>query len=231
MAKVLCIFEKIKRLSVYFCNMIQGVRHIIFDLGGVLLNIDYQLTEQAFVGLGIANFTDIYSQLKQTSLFDELETGKISPHEFYAQLRAISQRDISNEELEWAWNAMLLDMPLRRLQILQQLRIYHDLVLLSNTNEIHEAAFNKIIAGTHGYGLGAFFDRVYYSHRVGMRKPDAEVFEMILNENGFLPEHTLFIDDSPQHVEGAKKLGIKTIWLEKGMTIEEHIFKPRTDLG
>ena len=90
---------------------------------------------------------------------------------------------------------MLLDMPLRRLQILQQLRIYHDLVLLSNTNEIHEAAFNKIIAGTHGYGLGAFFDRVYYSHRVGMRKPDAEVFEMILNENGFLPEHTLFIDD------------------------------------
>lgn len=218
-------------MSVYFCSMIQGVRHIIFDLGGVLLNIDYQLTEQAFVALGITNFSDIYSQLKQTSLFDGLETGKISAGEFYAQLRTISQLDVSDEELERAWNAMLLDMPLRRLQILQQLRIYHDLLLLSNTNEIHEAAFNKIIVGTHGYGLGAFFDRVYYSHRVGMRKPDAEIFEMILNENGFSPEHTLFIDDSPQHVEGAKKLGIQTIWLERGMTIEEHIFKSKTDAG
>lgn len=228
MAKVLCIFQKIKRLSVYFCDMIQGVRHIIFDLGGVLLNIDYQLTEEAFVALGITNFSDIYSQLKQTNLFDELETGKISAAEFYTRLRTIGQVDISDKELEQAWNAMLLDMPLRRLQILQQLRIYHDLVLLSNTNEIHEAAFNKIIAGIHGYTLGAFFDRIYYSHRIGMRKPDVEVFEMILNENGFAAEHTLFIDDSPQHIEGAKKAGIQTIWLEKGMTIEEHIFKPKT---
>jgi HAD superfamily hydrolase (TIGR01509 family) len=211
--------------------MIKGIRHIIFDLGGVLLNIDYQLTEQAFVRLGIENFSDIYSQLRQANLFDELETGKISTSEFYGQLRSGCNIDVEDHQLEQAWNAMLLDMPLRRLQILQQLRIYHDLVLLSNTNEIHEAAFNKIIAGTHGYTIGAFFDRVYYSHRIGMRKPDAEVFEMILNENGFAAEHTLFIDDSPQHVEGAKKLGIQTIWLEKGMTIEEDIFKPRADVG
>jgi len=231
MAKVLCIFQKIKRLSVYFCGMIQGVRHIIFDLGGVLLNIDYQLTEEAFVALGITNFSDIYSQLKQTYFFDELETGKISTSEFYNKLRESGSIDTPDHLLEQAWNAMLLDMPLRRLQVLQQLRIYHDLVLLSNTNEIHEAAFNKIIAGTHGYSLGAFFDRVYYSHRIGMRKPDVEVFEMILNENGFVAEHTLFIDDSPQHIEGAKKAGIQTIWLEKGMTIEEHIFKPKTDSG
>lgn len=227
----MCIFEKIKRLSVYFCAMIKGIRHIIFDLGGVLLNIDYQLTEQAFVQLGIDNFSDIYSQLRQTNLFDELETGKISVTEFYTQLRNNGRIDAEDRQLEQAWNAMLLDMPLRRLQILQQLRIYHDLVLLSNTNEIHEAAFNKIISGTHGYTLGAFFDRVYYSHRIGMRKPDTEVFEMILNENGFAAEHTLFIDDSPQHIEGAKKLGIQTIWLEKGMTIEEDIFKPRVDIG
>ncbi len=211
--------------------MIKGIRHIIFDLGGVLLNIDYQLTEQAFVKLGINNFSDIYSQLRQTNLFDELETGKISTAEFYRQLRSGGNIDVEDHMLEQAWNAMLLDMPLRRLQILQQLRIYHDLVLLSNTNEIHEAAFNKIVAGTHGYTLGAFFDRVYYSHRIGMRKPDTNVFEMILNENGFAAEHTLFIDDSPQHIEGAKRLGIQTIWLEKGMTIEEDIFKPRVDIG
>ena len=220
-----------KIVSRYFCKMIQGIRHIIFDLGGVLLNIDYRLTEQAFVKLGIENFSAIYSQLKQSTLFDELEVGRISQAEFFSKLKHTCNISSADEELELAWNAMLLDMPLRRLQLLEQLRHHYDLVLLSNTNEIHEAAFNKIISGTHGYSLGAFFDRVYYSHRIGMRKPDVEVFEMILNENGFKPGHTLFIDDSPQHIEGAKKAGIQTIWLEPGMTIEDNIFKPRVDVG
>lgn len=209
--------------------MIKGIRHIIFDLGGVLFNIDYQLTEQAFAKLGIENFSSIYSQLQQSSLFDDLEVGKISATEFFSGLKDTCNIRSTDEELALAWNAMLLDMPLRRLQLLQQLRHHYDLVLLSNTNEIHEAAFNKIIEGVHGCSIAAFFDRIYYSHRIGMRKPDVEVFEMILAENGFRPEHTLFIDDSPQHIEGAKKAGIQTIWLEKGMTIEEHIFKPKVD--
>lgn len=218
-----------KIISRYFCSMIKGIRHIIFDLGGVLLNIDYQLTEKAFQQLGIKDFSAIYSQLRQSSLFDELEVGKISANEFFSRLKDTAGISPADEDLKLAWNAMLLDMPLRRLQLLQQLRLYYDLVLLSNTNEIHEEAFNKIIEGVHGHSIAAFFDRIYYSHRIGMRKPDTEVFEMILNENGFKPEHTLFIDDSPQHVEGAKKLGIQTIWLERGMTIEEHIFKPKVD--
>lgn len=208
------------------------MRHIIFDLGGVLLNIDYQLTEQAFLALGIKNFPEMYSQLKQSTLFDDFEKGIVSPAEFVAVLRQTADIDLSTEDIINAWNAMLLDFPLRRLQILQQLRIYHDLVLLSNTNEIHEAAFNKIIEAERGVSnLGTFFDKVYLSHRIGMRKPDAEVFERILTECSFKPEHTLFIDDSPQHIEGAKKLGIQTIWLEQGMTIEKDIFKPRLDIG
>jgi len=104
------------------------------------------------------------------------------------------------------------------------------LLLLSNTNEIHEAAFNKILEDERGIAnIGAFFDRVYLSHRIGMRKPDVTVFERILEENNLKAEHTLFIDDSPQHVEGARKAGIRAIWLEKGMTIEEDIFKPKAD--
>ncbi len=207
--------------------MIKSIKHIIFDLGGVLLNIDYSLTERAFQQLGFAEFKEVYSQLKQEQLFDELETGRISPEDFIGKIRMRSGMQTENEAIINAWNAMLLDLPLQRLQLLQQLRLYYDLVLLSNTNEIHEAAFNAITQKQHGVLIAGFFDKVYFSHRVGMRKPDREIFDRVLHENEFKAEHTLFIDDSPQHIASAKSIGIQTIYLEKGMTIEEHIFKPK----
>lgn len=209
--------------------MIQGIRHIIFDLGGVLLNIDYGATEKAFFDLGITDFGALYSQLKQTLLFDDLETGRCTRDEFIEALQqAAPEHHLTEEEIIAAWNAMLLDFPLRRLQLLQQLRNHYDLFLLSNTNEIHEAAFNETLFKTCGFNsIAHFFDRVYFSHRVGMRKPDAAVFRHILDENGIKPEYTLFIDDSPQHIETAKSLGIQTIFLEKGMTIEDNIFLQR----
>lgn len=210
-----------------FARMIKGIRHIIFDLGGVLINLDYALTEKAFTDLGITDFGARYSQLKQTSLFDDFETGKIDKAAFIHGLRSLGSQTLTDEQICTAWNAMLLDFPLRRLQLLQQLRLYHDLVLLSNTNEIHEDAFNKILKDTHGVNLVAFFDRVYYSHRVGLRKPDHAIFRRILDELGFDAAHTLFIDDSPQHVAAAKQLGIQTIFLEPGMTIEKDIFLPK----
>jgi glucose-1-phosphatase len=207
--------------------MITGVKHIIFDLGGVLLNLDYQLTERAFIDLGVANFHELYSQARQSSFFDDWETGKITREEFVKGLQETCSLQLTDEQVCAAWNAMLLDIPIRRLQLLQQLRLYYDLVLLSNTNEVHEEAFTKLIKDTNGQNLAAFFDRVYYSHRIGMRKPSPEVFKYVLEENGFKAEDTLFIDDSPQHIEAARTLGMKTILLEKGMTIEKDIFKPK----
>ena len=207
--------------------MLKGIRHIIFDLGGVLINLDYNLTEKAFVDLGIPDFGELYSQLRQTRLFDEFETGMMGRGEFVRRLQELAPVPLSEEQICIAWNAMLLDVPLRRLQILQQLRTYYDLILLSNTNEIHEDEFSRTLKDTHGIHLGAFFDRIYYSHRVGMRKPDTAIFQRILNETGFRPEHTLFIDDTRQHIEAAALLGIRTIWLQPGMTIEEHVFLPK----
>ncbi len=208
--------------------MIEGVKHILFDLGGVLLNIDYKLTEKAFIDLGVTDFPERYSQLSQTPVFDDFETGKIGKEIFIAQMQVMAGVPLSAQQITDAWNAMLLDYPLRRLQILQQLRLYYDLLLLSNTNEIHEAAFNDILYKAHGMPtLGVFFDKVYLSHRIGMRKPNPEVFRHILDENGLNAADTLFIDDSPQHIEGAKSVGIRTIYMEKGMTIEDNIFLPK----
>ena len=209
--------------------MIQGIKHIIFDLGGVILNIDYNLTEKAFIEAGIKNFPELYGQLKQSSLFDRFETGNTTREEFIAALRAISTIPLSEQQIIKAWNAMLLDFPVKRLQILQQLRLYYNLFLLSNTNEVHEEAFNDILMRTHGIpNIGVFFDKVYLSHRVGLRKPMKEIFDRVLAENGLDPKSTLFIDDSPQHIEAAKEAGIQTIYLQKGMTMEKDVFRSQT---
>ena len=209
--------------------MIKGIKHIIFDLGGVLLNIDYNLTEKAFIEAGIKNFPELYGQLQQSDLFDKWEMGLMERGEFISTLQKISDTPLTEAQILHAWNAMLLDFPVRRLQILQQLRLYYDLFLLSNTNEIHEESFNNILMRAHGFpNIGVFFDKVYLSHRVGMRKPNADIFQRILDDNGLKPEQTLFIDDSPQHIVTAKQLGIQTIFLEKGMTIEKDVFKNQT---
>lgn len=208
--------------------MIKGIRHIILDLGGVILNIDYQATAKAFTELGIKNFPELYSQAVQSSLFDDFETGKIDSAAFLQSMRQLAGIPLAEADIIKAWNAMLLDFPLRRLQLLQQLQLHYDMVLLSNTNEIHEAAFNKILNERHGIpNIGVFFDKVYLSHRVGMRKPDVAIFKRILDDTGFDAAKTLFVDDSIQHVEGARKAGLQAIHLASGMTIEEDIFKAR----
>lgn len=209
-------------------NGYKNIRHIILDFGGVILNIDYKKTEKAFEDLGIPDFNALYSQLRQTDIFDRFEIGQISTADFIAALRERAGNGISDQQVTDAWNAMLLDLPLRRLQIIQQLQLHFDLFLLSNTNEIHEQAFTKTLKSLTSFdSMGVFFDKVYYSHRVGLRKPDPAIFRMVLEQNGLNPEKTLFVDDSPQHVEAAKALGIQTIYLEPGMTMEEHIFRPK----
>ena len=207
--------------------MIKGIKHIIFDLGGVILNIDYQLTSKAFKQLGVNNFDELYSQKEQIQLFDELETGKIDNNAFFDRFNVLLNTSLSHQQIEVAWNAMLLDWPIRRLQILQQLQNQFDLFLLSNTNSIHEAAFTKSLEQTHGLSsIALFFDKAYFSHRLGLRKPDTRTFEHILQKHQLNPSETLFIDDSIQHINAADCIGIKTIFLDKGMTIEKDIFKP-----
>lgn len=208
--------------------MFEGIRHIIFDLGGVILNIDYHRPVEEFRKLGIEKPDAMYSQQAQNQLFDELETGRISETEFYRALRSNCPKEVSDVQLRDAWNSILLDFPIRRLQILQQLQLHYDLFLCSNTNAIHEEAFNRILQQTCGYpSLALFFDKVYLSHRVGLRKPDPAIFKRILDDNGLQAQHTLFLDDSLQHIEAAKGLGIQTLWVSDGLTMEKDIFKPK----
>jgi FMN phosphatase YigB (HAD superfamily) len=191
--------------------------NIIFDLGGVILNIDYHKTAQAFQNLGLENFDEIYSQAQQSGLFDDFETGKISGQYFINQLLKFLPKNVSPNEVVAAWNAMILDFPLENLNLLRQLKISKNCVLLSNTNEIHVQCFNRKLKDICSEeNLHPFFKKVYFSHEIGQRKPHISTFDFVCRENNFIPEQTVFIDDSFQHIEGANKMGLKTYFLQKG---------------
>lgn len=188
------------------------IKSIIFDLGAVLLNISYQKTIEEFDKLGIKNSSTFYSKKLQTNIFNLLETGEISESDFIKEIQKHCT-EATKTQILYAWNAMLLDLPQHRLQLLKQLKTEYNIYLLSNTNKIHISEFENKLGKEQYNEFYQLFDKVYYSHEIGCRKPNAEAFEIIINENNLISEEVLFIDDSPQHIEGAKKLGIKTYHL------------------
>lgn len=191
------------------------VKNIIFDLGGVILNIDYQLTISAFKELGITNFDEIYTQAKQNNLFDDYEAGRINSTSFIKGLQAYLPSQPSEADIIDAWNAMLLDLPQERLKFISGLRNSYNTSLLSNTNPIHIDRFHEIVKKENGIdSLDAFFDHVHFSSDLGMRKPDPEIFTHVCQLHGYETEETLFIDDSIQHVNGAESAGIKAVLLD-----------------
>lgn len=200
--------------------MNSNIEAIIFDLGGVLINIDYQLTEDAFVELGLVDFKEVYSQMQQSDLFDSYEKGKISSFYFINQLLDKLPTGTNANQVVHAWNKMLLDFPALRLEKLKELKSKYRLFLLSNTNELHIDAFRRIFSNAFGETqIEDFFEKVYFSSEIGMRKPDAEIFSFVCKENGLSPENTLFIDDSPQHVVGAQSIGLNAILLAKNQEV------------
>ena len=204
---------------------ITQIKNIIFDLGGVILNIDHQAPVEAFEALGIPDFEAHYSKASQSSLFVELETGTISPEVFRQRLRDSLSIELSDEDINAAWNAIIKDFPKQNIKLLEQLKGAYRLFLLSNTNAIHHPVFSARLMHEYGYSdLGELMEKAYYSHEIGLHKPDPRIFEFVLDDARLLPEETLFIDDSEQHVTSAQQVGLKVHHLREGETIVE-LFK------
>ena len=196
--------------------------NIIFDLGGVILNIDYNLTIGAFKSLGLIDFEAKYSQLQQSDLFNQFERGEISDMEFRNGIRAQFEKELTDKEIDCAWNAMLLNLPEERIKLIKALSETKQIVLLSNTNRIHVESFESALSDEGQLcDFNSLFLKKYYSFEMGMRKPEKRIFNRVVEEMNFDPSQTLFIDDSPQHVEGAKAIGLKAMLLEvnKGQTL------------
>jgi len=196
----------------------KNIKAIIFDLGAVILNINYQNTIDEFSKLGVKNASSFYSKKVQANLFNQIETGDITTEKFLTKLQKETNNASINQVSE-AWNSMLLDLPENRLAMIQYLKKEYPIYLLSNTNAIHIDALKKKIGNIKWEKFCNLFDKMYLSHKVGLRKPNAGIFEYILREQNLKPEEVFFIDDSPEHIEGANKLGIKTHHLKSGEEI------------
>lgn len=191
----------------------RSIKNLIFDLGGVILDLSVDTTLKSFADLSGVEKNTVKSLFSSTPEFELYEKGGISDEEFRQFVKKLYQIDAPDEALDACWNAMLLGFPTRKLQLLETLKTSYNVYLLSNTNNIHLQYINNTLLPrvNHHTSLDDFFHRAYYSHQMKKRKPDAEIFEQVLVEGNFKPEETLFLDDNKSNVEGAGKLGIKTV--------------------
>lgn len=202
-------------------NQVKGIKNIIFDLGGVIIDLDMQATIAAFNRLSPLPFEDFYTQAKQVELFNAFDKGTVSEADFFAQLKRMIRYQGEDQHLLIAWNAMLGEIPDHRLELLVDAKQSYRTFLLSNTNETHITAFEHDLYVNNGVKhFSDYFDGLYYSCRVGMRKPDKNIFEMVLQKNKLNPTETIFIDDSEQHVKGAGECGINAYLLPKNMEVK-----------
>ncbi|HOH84195.1 MAG TPA: HAD family phosphatase [Bacteroidales bacterium] len=200
----------------------QKIKNIIFDFGGVIIDIDYWRSINAFISLGAKDFDGIYSQAGQIEVFDKLDKGLINPDDFRKELTRFVPPETTLQMIDDAWNAILLGIPEHRIRLLEKIRKNYRLILMSNTNIIHYDIYSKELKEKFGYDtLGCLFDKVYLSFELGMRKPDTAFFKLILDENHLDPATTLFIDDSEQNLPPAQNLGIQTIFLKKGRDVSD----------
>lgn len=189
------------------------IKNIIFDLGGVILDLSVDTTLQAFADLANINKVEVQRIFMAAPGFELYEKGAMTDHEFRSFVRQIYSVNATDEQLDACWNAMLLGLPMVKLQLLTRLMKSYNVVLLSNTNNIHLTYINSNIlpAVAKVNSLDSFFHQSYYSHLMGMRKPDAEIFERVIDENKFVAAETLFFDDNIQNIAGAASIGIQTV--------------------
>lgn len=200
----------------------EQIKNVIFDLGGVIIDLDVNKTFQAFNKIIGKDFTQIFSKSQQSQFVTDYEIGKIDSSTFRNHIRELLQVDTSDQAIDDAWNAMLSDFPKRNIEFVRNVSLHKRTFILSNTNEIHKQAADKVLLEKHnGSTWEKLVEKAYFSHIMGDRKPNESIFRTVLNENQLIPEETLFIDDSPQHVEGASKTGIQTTHLKDGMSITE----------
>lgn len=199
-----------------------ALKNIIFDLGGVLINIDYNKTATAFTELGVTDFRKMYQQYSADELFESLETGHTSEESFYDFMTKKGLKALKPLQVQEAWNAMLMDFRVESFKFLETLKKKYNLYLLSNTNVIHKGAFDKIFTAQTGFAsMDSYFTKAWYSHMIGLRKPNENIYRFVLNDAGIVAEETLFIDDSINNIEVAAKIGIKTHLMLPGEKIED----------
>jgi putative hydrolase of the HAD superfamily len=197
------------------------IQNIIFDLGGVLLDIDFNKTKNAFQSIGYPHFDELFTQYYSSPLFENLETGTIHSEDFLSQLQQYSKQPVTIQQLIDAWNAMLGGFRMKEIEFVRNLKPQFSIILFSNTNAIHHIAFQKEYSRLTGKNFDDNFHFTHYSHILGKRKPLPESFSHLLNIHSLKASETLFIDDSHNNIEGALQAGLFTHLLKSEEKVSE----------
>ncbi len=214
-------YAKIMKISKSVNIDFNIITTIIFDWGGVITNILPKATINAFTELGHKSFAKYFDAEFNDDLFLRFEKGQVRDEEIYARLRSEIGKPVPKEKLKHALCAMLLDTPAIRLKILKKLNKKFRLILLSNTNTIHSNYYNNYLLQKHKVDFRGLFNKVYYSHELGMRKPDLEIYEYVLTDASLEGRETLFIDDTEINIRVARSMNIQCVHLNNDATIEE----------
>jgi len=200
------------------------IKNIIFDYGNVIFHINFQQVADAWKALGIDNADEFYGHRKQDDVFNALERGQITPSAFRNRIRELTHKpELTDQQIDDAWNAIFIGIPKGNHELLLEIKKKYRTFLLSNINAIHYDYVHDYLQREFDMKDNSdLFEKTYYSHLMGKRKPDAEIFEQVLRENNLNPAETLFIDDSPQHLETARKLGLQTYLMTAPDNIQDY---------
>lgn len=194
----------------------KNIKNLIFDFGGVLVNLNRQRCVDNFKALGVNDVEHLIDPFAQKGIFMQLEKGEITPAEFRNSIRSHSDQVLTDEQIDEAWNSILVDLPTYKLDALLGLRAHYLVYLLSNTNEIHWEWSCANAFPHKGFYVKDYFEETFLSHQMKLAKPDTAIFEAVLESTGILPEETFFIDDSEANCKAAASLGISTYLCKPG---------------
>lgn len=196
-------------------------KNIIFDLGRIIIDLDFPRMSQQFEAFGVENFGQYFDLKQQNDFFEALELGTITIDEFCDKFRERTSSNLTNEQIEAAWNALLEDFVPERMALLEKLSKNYNIYLFSNTNAIHAKYFEAKCIEQMGETLQSYFKVAFYSHTLHMRKPEVEAFQKVLEEAGLKAEETLFIDDNADNIKGASLVGLQVYHLESPETLTD----------
>jgi len=193
----------------------QNFKNILFDLGGVILDINVQATLKRFYELGFPAELMQYPHSMTTDLFFKYESGKLDTEQFRNAIRDTTDLKISEKAFDEAWNAMLVRIPEERIKLLKVLSKRYNLYMLSNTSELHVRVFEKMYLDTAGEAMQQVFKKLYYSHEIGWHKPDPEAWKHVISDAGIKAEETLFLDDNIHNIKASQELGFQAIHIHE----------------
>ncbi len=197
-----------------------GIKNIFFDLGGVLINLDKERCLVEFQRLGVQRIEEQIGHSFKSGLFLHLEEGTITPAEFRKEIRKMTDKQVTDDEIDYAWNCFLLGISPEKLDFLLKLRKDYRVFMLSNTNQIHfERIKTHDFNNRNGRSIDDYFEKCYLSYELHLSKPGKEIFEAVIFDSGVLPQESLFLDDNLQNIETAQSLGFHTCWVKESLSL------------